>query len=127
MNTGIIIKIEARLLTVDEFTEIDFTGFSGTISKETSQNDAGILHETEIGLKIPHIQPVITDLLDSLLFRKAQFRVLDGNGKTHLVGDNSYPARLSYVQGLDGNSGSWNGYTVTINHKSPQSYPLSES
>ncbi len=124
MNAAIVIKIEARILPDGEFTEINFTGFSGTLSKEPARNEAGILHETVIGLKIPHIQAVITEQLDGLLFRKAQYRILDGNGQTHLVGDTRYPARLSYVQGLDGTPGSWNGYTVTINHKSPKSYPL---
>ena len=125
MNTGIIIKIEARLLPDGEFIEIDFTGFSGNIYKKTGQTNAGNIHETTIKLKIPEIQNAITKMLDGLLNRKAQYRVTDGNGKIHLVGDNNYPARLNYDQGIDGQPGSWNGYTVTIIHKSPVSYSVS--
>ena len=124
MSVGIIAKIEARLLPDGEFSEIDFTGFSGSIQKNITRPNGNVLHETVITLKIPHIQQAITSLLDGLLFRKAQYRILDGNNKTHLVGDISYPARLNYRQGLDGNPGSWNGYSVNITHLSPQSYPV---
>ena len=125
MNAGIVIKIEYRLLTHAEFTGLRFTGFSGTISKNTQETSAGIIHETHVKLKIPNINETITALLDCLLNRKAQFRITDGNGKQHLVGDDSFPARLSYTQGIDGSPGSWNGYQVTVNHKSPCSYLIS--
>nr|WP_321357196.1 hypothetical protein [uncultured Draconibacterium sp.] len=124
MNVGIIVKIEYRLLPDGEFAEFSFTGFSGTISKKPAQTDAGIVHETTIGLKIPGVENSKTALLDGLLFRKAQFRVTDGNGVVHLVGDNNYPARLEYTQGINGSAGSWNGYTVTINHQAPSSYQI---
>ncbi|NQU52179.1 MAG: hypothetical protein HQ522_06525 [Bacteroidetes bacterium] len=125
MSVGIITKIEHRILPDGVFAEFSFTGFSGTILKTTAQTPAGTIHETTIRLKIPEVQSVITNLLDGLLHRKAQYQITDGNGKIHLVGDDSYPARLEYVQGLDGQPGSWNGYTVTINHKSPVSYTIS--
>lgn len=125
MSVGIVAKIESKLLTDAGFTEIDFTGYSGTIHKNITRPNGNVTHETTIRLKIPHISAVITDFLEGLLFRKAQYRVTDGNGKVHLVGDSSYPARLNYRQGIDGNAGSWNGYTVTITHISPYSYPIS--
>lgn len=124
MNIGIIKKIEYRLLPDGEFAEFSFTGFSGTINKKTNRTNAGTIHETVIGLKIPGISESKTSLLDGILFRKAQYRVTDGNGIVHLVGDNSYPARLEYSQGINGSAGSWNGYTVTINHQAPASYQI---
>lgn len=127
MNVGIIIKIEGRLLPDGEFFDLEFTGFSGTISKNTLRTNAGTLHETTVEMKIPQIQPVITALLNGLLFRPAQYRISDGNGKTHLVGDNNFPAKLSYVHGIDGSPGSWNGYKVSIHHNSPHSYPVTEN
>ncbi|WP_319228421.1 hypothetical protein [Draconibacterium orientale] len=124
MNVGVIVKIEYRLLPDGEFSEFSFTGFSGTIAKKTDRTNAGIVHETVIGLKIPGINNTKTSLLDGILFRKAQYRVTDGNGVVHLVGTDNYPARLEYTQGINGNAGSWNGYTATINHQAPQSYQL---
>lgn len=125
MNSGVIIKIEYRLLGEQEFTEMDFEGFSGKISKNTSKPSSGILHSTTINLMIPKITNEKTSELDGLLNRKAQYQVTDSNGKVHLVGDDNFPARLFYQNGIDGTPGSWNGYTASITHKSPYSYPIS--
>lgn len=127
MSVGIIRKIEYRLLEDSEFSEFSFTGFSGTIRKETSRPNGNVLHTTTISLKVPEITGTKTAQLDGLLFRKAQYKVTDGNGSVHTVGDNFHPARLAYEQGINGQPGSWNGYTITITHYSPESYPVSES
>ncbi len=124
MNVGIVTKIEYRIFPNAEFTELSFTGYSGNIVKTTSQPTAGTLHETNVGLKIPGINNNKTSLLDSLLFRKGQYRVTDGNGVVHLIGSDLYPAKLEYTSGINGAAGSWNGYTVTIKHQSPESYEL---
>lgn len=125
MSLGLVRKIEYRLLEDSEFSEFSFTGFTGTIRKEIIRENGNVLHTTRINLRISGITSVITDLLDGILFRKAQYRVTDGNGKVHLVGDGQYPARLNYEQGIAGTPGSWNGYTVNITHLSPSSYPIS--
>lgn len=125
MNSGSIVKFEYRLFSQAEFSEINFTAFTGTISKGTQQTDAGAMHTTKINLKVPEVTSDKTALLDSLLFQKAQYRVTDYNGAVHLVGDASYPARLEYEQAVDAQPGSWNGYTVAVNHISPYSYALS--
>lgn len=124
MNIGIVTKIEYRLIGKADFSDFSFTGFSGNITKTSKQTNAGILHETTIGLKIPRVESSKTILLDGLLFRKAEYRVTDGNGAVHLVGNEFHPARLEYTQGINGSAGSWNGYVVTINHQSPESYEL---
>jgi hypothetical protein len=127
MSIGIIRKMEYRLLENAEFSEFSFTGFSGTIRKVTQRPNGNVLHTTTISLKAPEITETKTAQLDGLLFRKAQYRVTDGNGRIHLVGDGFYAARLAYEQGINGQPGSWNGYTITITHLSPESYPVSES
>lgn len=124
MNKASVLKFEYRLLSVAEFAELYFTGFTGTIQKETGQTDAGTVHNTVINLKVPEVSSEKTTLFDSLLFQKAQFRVTDGNGCIHLVGDVQYPARMQYRQAVEAHPGSWNGYEITINHKSPYSYAL---
>ncbi len=124
MNVGIISKIEYALLPDGEFAEFSFTGFSGTISKTPDKTNAGNVHKTTIALKIPGVEPSKTSLLDSLLFRPASYKVTDGNGIVHLVGTSGYPARLEYLQEVNGSAGGWNGYSLTINHQSPTSYQL---
>ena len=127
MSVGIVKKIEYRLLTAVGFTEFSFTGFTGSIRKEISRNNGNVLHSTSISLKVAEITGVKTAQLDGLLYRKAQYRVTDGNGKIHLVGDDNYPARLNYESSIDGQPGSRNGYFINILHQSPKSYPISET
>lgn len=127
MNSAVIIKIEIKTQGAPGFEEVSLTGFTGSLAKVAVKTRAGIHYNTTIKLKTPRCSDVTSKQLDGWIGRKAEIKATDANGMVHLVGDTTYPARLSYEQSLDGNPGGWNGYDVTITHISPISYTISET
>ena len=121
MNTGIIIRLEYRLIGENGFHEINFTGFSANFEEVQQETDSGNKFSLKINAKIPKIEKGKSSLLAYLLGRPMEVRFLDGNGLVHTAGNTSYPARLGYNQAIGGNPGDWNGYGIAIIREAP--YP----
>ena len=125
MITAIIIGVEYKIIGEAEFTKIDFEGFSGKLTKNIPKVSGNLIHTTSIVIKKQEVKSENNSLFDKLLNRPCQYKLTDSNGKTHSVGDSNFPAKLIYQSELEGTPGGWNGYTATISHKSPYSYPVS--
>lgn len=124
MNVGIVLKFEYRILPDGTFAEMALTVFSGKIAKTVNETPAGYLHETTVSLQKPKVGKETTDLLDAITGRKLECRVTDGNGTVHLFGSLASPARLTYSSSIGGSPGSWNGYSISVVHKSTGSYAI---
>lgn len=119
MNSAVLIKIEYRLIEDSEFTVLKNIIYSGKLSESIDRSNPGDLHKTKIDF---HVSKICTEnelVLKLIKNRKAQFRLVDANKVTHMVGDDNYPARLTYQKSLLGTPGSFNGYRCTITCSSP--------
>ena len=120
MNSAVIIKIEYRLIENQEFTEIKNILYSGNLSESIDRTKAGNLFKASISFKVAKVSPENELILKPINNRKAQFRLTDGNGFVHLVGDDDYPARLTYQKSQVGSPGGFNGYRCSITCNSPK-------
>lgn len=120
MNSGVIIKVEYRLLGDANFNDLDVVPESGTLAEPVERTAAGMLHKITSTFKIARTSIETETLLKAIKNRKAQFRITDANKSVHLVGDADYPARLTnYQKAVDGNPGSFNGYRCTVSCDTP--------
>lgn len=119
MNSAVIIKIEFKLQTDENFTVLDFIPYSGKISDQVSTTRPGDFYNTTVNFNIAKAGSATDTILKTFKNRKAQFRITDANSAVHLVGNDDWPARLLYQKALDGAAGSFNGYRCTISCQSP--------
>ena len=118
MNSGVIIKIEYRIFPEVNFANLDIIPHSGSFKEEPSKTNAGLIFTFDSSFKIAKIEQSTDDIINLITDRKAQFRITDGNGTKHLVGDDLFPARLFATRSADGQPGSFNGYLCSISRKS---------
>lgn len=121
MNSGVISKVEYKLSGESSFTDLDIIPYSGKFSDNGEQTNAGMRYSFSGSFKKEEVSIANDAVFESIVWRKATFRVTDAGGTKHLVGDNSYPARLTYSRDIDGTPGSFNGYRCTIRRDAP--YP----
>jgi len=127
MNAGIITKLEYKIDGASSFTTMTYTFFSANFSSEVKLSSAGHSHHTKINFKVPLTGKTNSDTLSALVGRKLIIKMTDGNGHTHTVGTTNYPAHLTYIASVDGETGSFNGYAVTITCESPAPYTIADS
>lgn len=121
MNSAVITKIEYRIFPDVDFTELDTIPHSGKLSEPLLTDDGGNdYYDCNVPFTIAKSEAAKDTLLKSIKNRRAQYRVTDANSVVYLVGDESYPARLTYTRNLDGSPGSFNGYRCSIDCTSPE-------
>ncbi len=120
MNTGVIIKVEVRLLTETDYLDLDVIPYSGDFAEPFSQSNAGGLYSYKGSFSIAKISNTNDTIIDGIIKRKLEFRVTDGNGTKHLVGDTSYPARLTCSREVASSAGGFNGYKCEITREAPR-------
>lgn len=120
MNSAVITKIEYRVFPEAEFSELDIIPQSGKLS-ELLQKDGGgnSYYDCAVDFTMAKSEAAKDTLLKSVASRKAQYRITDANEVVYLVGDESYPARLTHNRNIDGQPGSFNGYRCSVFCKSP--------
>ena len=119
MNSGVVVKIEYRLIGSLIFADLDVIPYSGNISEVWKKPIPGLIATVAVDFKKENWSPINNTLMKSLLNRKAQYRITDANGTVSLVGTDKNPARLLYGAIVTGTAGSFNGYTCTITWLSP--------
>lgn len=120
-NSGVIVKVEYKLSGESSFTDLDMIPYSGRFSDNGKRNKAGMVYDFSGSFDKDRISTENDTLLNSLAGRKATYRITDGNGTLHTVGDGQYPALLIYSRNLGGTAGAFNGYHCTISRPAP--YP----
>jgi hypothetical protein len=120
MNSGVIIKIEVRMVGGSTFSEIDFIPESAKMKEEPRREPAGLSFLTTIDFKVAMLSEDNDSVLNAINNRKAEFRITDANDTVYLVGSVNYPARLLYNRSADGTPGSFNGYLCVITQISPE-------
>ena len=120
MNQGVIIKAECRISLDDDFTDLDIIPYSGNFTEEFSRTDAGGLYSWSGSFGIAKVSETNDTIIDSFAGKKAQFRITDGNGTKHLVGNSSYPSRLTHTREVAASAGGFNGYNCEVTRKAPQ-------
>jgi len=119
MNSGVVVKIEYRLIGTVPFIDLDVIPYSGTISEKWKKVFAGLIATIAVDFKKENWSPANNTLMKSLLNRKAQYRITDANGTVSLVGSDKNPARVLYDAQVSGAAGSFNGFTCAITWLSP--------
>ncbi|WP_372772128.1 hypothetical protein [Mangrovibacterium sp.] len=114
MNSAVITKIEVRLIGEESFTELPQIMYSAKLTETVERNRGGLLYQLSCPFNVAKVSAANESQIESLVNRKAQFRLTDGNGVVHLVGSDEYPARLLHQKGLNGTPGSFNGYACKI-------------
>lgn len=118
MNSAVITKIEYRIFPEANFSALDIIPQSGKLSEPLLTNGGGnSYYDCQVPFTLAKSEAAKDTLLKSIAKRKAQYRLSDANGVVYLVGDESYPARLTYTRNLDGQPGSFNGYRCVITCK----------
>lgn len=120
MNSGIITKIEYRIFPDAEFTTLTIIPFSGKFVEEFTVVSAGRLFEWNGNFDLAKIDSDTDTVVDSIAYRKAQFRITDGNGTKHLVGDEQFPARMFFSREVGDQPGAFNGYRCSVVRKAPK-------
>lgn len=120
MNSGVITKVEYRILPDVDFSELDVIPHSGKFAEEVQRTNAGLLYSFSANFNIARLNQETDKTIAELSDRKAQFRITDANGTRHLAGDEFYPARLYASRNVDGQPGSFNGYRCTITRNAPE-------
>ncbi len=120
MNSGVITKVEYRILPEVNFSQLDVIPQSGKFNEDPQKTGAGMLYSFSAGFNIAKLNQGTDEIISNLTDRKAQFRITDANGTRHLAGDDSYPARLYASRHADGQPGSFNGYRCSITRKAPE-------
>jgi len=119
MNSGVVVKIEYRLIGNLIFADLDVIPYSGSISEKWKKPFAGLIATVDVDFKKENWSPANNTLMKSLLNRKAQYRVTDANGTVSLVGSDKNPSRMIYEAQVAGAAGSFNGFTCAITWLSP--------
>lgn len=115
MNSAVITKIEHRVFPDENFNQLDIIPYSGKLSSPFQKTSAGNgYYNTSVAFSIAKSSASNDAILKNIVNRKAQYRVSDANGVVYLVGNETYPARLTYTRALDGSPGSFNGYQCVI-------------
>lgn len=125
MNSAVIVKIEYRLIEDQEFQVLKSILYSARLEENIDRTRAGNLHQSKINFNISKICAENELVLIPLKNRKAQFRITDANGVVHLVGNDQFPARLSYRKSESGTPGSFNGYRCQVSCSSPEGSSVS--
>lgn len=119
MNSAVIVKVEYKPNGENDFLTLDIIPHSGNIVEENKETIAGMVFSTKAGFKIAESKPVTDTLLNSLIGRRAIFKITDANGIIYTVGDSSYRARFQYTRRADGTPGSFNGYDCEVTREAP--------
>lgn len=119
MNSGVIVKVEYKPTGENDFLTLDVIPHSGNIIEENKETIAGMVFTTTAGFKIAESKPVTDTLLNTLIGRRAIFKITDANGTIYTVGDSSYRARFQYTRRADGEPGSYNGYICSVTREAP--------
>jgi|SRR5665647_16362 len=117
MNSAVIIKIEFRFPNIELFTPIDYTGFSASLTEQTSKSFAGVLHTAALQFRIPKCDAEKDRLMLSLSQRRAIYQATDANGSVYKIGSSKRGALLLYNRTVDGKAGGFNGYEAVITLK----------
>ena len=119
MNSGVVVKIDYRLIGTVAFTDLDVIPYSGSITETWKKPFAGLIATVAVDFKKENWSPANNTMMKSLLNRKAQYRVTDANGTVSLVGSDKNPARLMFDAQVIGAAGSFNGFNCSITWLSP--------
>jgi len=114
----VIKKLEYKFSESDDFTEIPITGHSCSFNEEPSETKQGILYTAEISAYTPVLSSSQSALFDTILRRRAIFRVTDNAGLAFIVGTDDIPASLFHEKTNEGTPGKKYGYKLKIKHKS---------
>lgn len=115
MNSAVITKIEFRIFPDSDFSSFDIIPNSGQLGEQSQKDENGnAFFDCSVNFNIAKSDEQKDNQLKAVANRKAQFRVTDANGFTYMVGDTTYPARLSFTRRLDGTPGAFNGYRCVI-------------
>ena len=113
MNSAVIIKLEFRFPDKEQFTPIDYTGFSANLSEKTGRSFPGVLHTATLQFRIPKCDTEKDRLMLSLSQRRAIYQATDANGAVYVIGTKK-GAQLLYNRSVEGKAGSFNGYEAVI-------------
>lgn len=126
MNSGVITKIEYCIFPTVSFTELEIIPYSGKVFEDIKKDDGGNEYsDCTIDFKIAKSETAKDTILKSIVNRKGKYRINDANGVVYVVGDDTYPARLTYTRNLDGQPGSFNGYNCVITCKTTNGITIS--
>lgn len=117
MNSGVIIAAEVKVFPATTFTPIDIIPFSGDFNEPSIETNAGKHYEYKGVFSIAKIHESTDEFLSAIEYRKATYRITDGNGTKHLIGDGLYPARLFYSREIAPQAGGFNGYRCTVTRR----------
>lgn len=118
-NSGVVIKVEYMLIGGSSFTDMDIIPHSGKFDDTGERKNAGMVYNFQGAFTKAKISAENDIIMNAIAGRKAQFKITDGNGTVHLIGDSSYPARMVYSRNIGGQPGTFNGYRCTITRQSP--------
>jgi hypothetical protein len=119
MATGIINKIEYRIVGSSTWLELSSTGYSGNFETNMIRTRSGLKYTSTIRAKISSVSDYNSETITGITGRKLEIKITDGDGFIHHFGTSSYPARLSFSGAIGGVPGSWNGYELTFAQESP--------
>lgn len=126
MNSAVITKVEGRLLTSEDFVDLDIIPYSGTIKEKWTKSFSGRSALVSVDFKKEKWSLINSATFKPLLNTRCQFRVTDSNGVEYLVGTAEIPARMLYESTIEKNPGSFNGFSLSIDWKTPDGCGITE-
>ena len=126
MNSAVVTKVEVRLLSAENFVDLDIIPYSGTIKEKWSKSFAGTSALVSVDFKKEKWSLANGSTFKPMLNARCQFKVTDSNGVVYLVGTRDIPARLLYESSIEKNPGSFNGYSLSIDWKTPDGCMVTE-
>lgn len=124
MNSGVIVKIEYKPNTGDEYQELDMIPHSGSFTEPMKDSAAGFVYSFTSNFKIAEVDPETDSALNNMTGRRGTFRITDANNRVYTVGDLQFRSNFTYTRRVDGAPGSFNGYDCTITRQSPSPCPV---
>ena len=124
MNSGVIFQIEYKREHDLAYSFLDFAPFSGVFQENFDDTKAGLFYPLKFTFKIPSINSVTDNLINSISGMTTKFRITDADGCVYDINSDGNRALFIASRSIDGSPGSFRGYNCQIIRKAPTLCPL---